>query len=169
MIILGIDVPGKYFGGYAVCEHRTAKDDRFRESMPITFSETKSEMMHYRQLGDLIIAMDRKYKLDGIVMEHPFLYRIAQWIGGIKMFIAWNRPEIPWVMVTTSSAQKLVYGHALREKRVNKNGREVSANKEYVLADMQARYGLGKTFTQHQADALLYAMAGARYLEKKNG
>jgi Holliday junction resolvasome RuvABC endonuclease subunit len=165
MIILGIDVPGKYVGGYGVYD---SKKDKMLQSMAIVFSERDTEQAHYRQLGNLVLDMERKYHIEAVTMEHPFLYRIAQWIGGLKMFLAYNRPEIPWVMVTTSSAQKRVYGHALKETRVNRNGRTVRANKEYVLADMQKRFSQ-KTLTQHQADALLYAMAGARYLENRNG
>jgi len=157
VIILGIDVPGGVIGGFAVYDSR---HDRMRRWGNIHAG--KSEQDDYRQLAKIL----RRRGYDVIAIEHPFLYRIAQFIGGVKMWATLH--DVDWYMITTSSAQKVVFGHALRERRQTPTGREVSGNKEYVLDWAREQYGdKDSPIDQHVADAMLYAVGVAGRVSEK--
>lgn len=161
MNVLGIDVPGRSLGGWAVYE---SGRDRLLRSGQIQLKPHDSERYHFLEIYELMYGLYLSPGYGWVAIEHPFLHLIAQWIGGIKMAIAIKQPDVSWYMITASSARKLVFGNAKRITRVNENGREVSAAKEFVLAQMQ-KYSK-RPLTQHEADALLYAIAVARVQER---
>lgn len=157
MISLGIDVPGKYTGAYAVYN---SAEDRVLIYEPITFDQAQSERNQYRQFGRLLNRLHGTWRFGLVVIEHPFLHIIAQHIGAVKMWVALTPGNVGWYMLTASSARKIVFGDAKKITRTTKTGTVVSAAKEFVHAQMLARYGRVK-MSQHEADAILYAVAGA--------
>ncbi len=153
--VLGIDVPGKRDGAYAVYD---AAQDKLLVWGILSFSDRQAERMQYRQLSRLLDYVLKKYQIKLVVIEHPFLYLIAQWIGGIKMWAS-RRRNLPWYMLTASQARKLVLGSgALRWKM--KNGKKINVTKKYVKRRMARRFHI-RSLSQHEADAILYAIAGA--------
>jgi Holliday junction resolvasome RuvABC endonuclease subunit len=161
MIVLGVDVPGKRSGGWAVYD---SKQDMVLRAGTIYWNPENSEREHYKNLGDLLEELQREYKFSIITVEHPFLYLIAQNIGAVKMWAA-LKPGVSWFQVTASSARKTVFGDAKRITRVTRTGSIVSGAKEFVLEEMKKRYSPEGELTQHEADAILYAVAAARRLE----
>lgn len=160
MIVLGVDVPGKRSGGWAVYD---SKEDAVLEAGVISFRPEDSERVAYALLAYKLASLRKTYKFSVISIEHPFLYLIAQHIGAIKMWTA-NQIGVSWFMVTASSARRAVFGDAKRITRVTRTGSVVSGAKEFVLGEVTKRYpnpDAGKAYTQHEADAILYAVAAA--------
>ena len=160
MRVLGVDVPGKHLGGYAVWDTKKQKVLRLGS---INWQKIPSEKEQLQHLNLLFHTLFVKYKFEVIAVEHPFLHEIAQWIGSVKMWVAINHRHpgwLHWYMLSTSHARKLVFGDAKRITRINKNGREVSIHKEVILERM-SRF-VGWQLTQHEADALLYAIAAGK-------
>ena len=159
MIVLGVDVPGKRSGGWAVYD---SSRDIVLEAGEISFDPDSAERETYRILAAILSSLQKKHKFTVVAIEHPFLYLIAQYIGAIKMWVA-QRRGVTWFMVTASSARKAVFGDAKKITRVTRTGSVVSAVKEFVLVEMTTRYA-PEELTQHEADAILYAVAAARRL-----
>lgn len=149
-IILSIDVPGRADGGWVRWDKTlstsccsSAATIPTRESLTkgtIRFKQTDSERNDYLRLLSQIKALTP----DIVIIEHPFLYLIAQPVGAIKAWCALH--DVPWWMITPSRAKKLILN----------NGR---ANKNTVLHWAQHTYPLHPNetaLTQHQADAWLY-------------
>jgi len=160
VIVLGLDVPGKRSGGWAVYD---SERDEVVDTDQIIFLEKDSEKRTYELLAERLSRLRRKHEFTVISLEHPFLYLIAQHIGAVKMWVALN-PGVVWHMITASSARKAVFGDARKITRVTRTGSVVSAVKEFVLEEMKERYSRGEKLTQHEADAVLYAVAAARRL-----
>ena len=141
LVFLSIDVPGKYEGGYAVWyPHRYGDKEEYLFG-DITFRENHRDQEDYQELARVCV----RYEPTVLVMEHPFLHSIAQYIGGLKM---WASMEgIVWWMVGPSRAKKLVLD----------NGRASKADVK-VWAEREAQ----RPLTQHCADALLYLEAWKR-------
>lgn len=168
MIALGVDVPGRRLGGWAVYD---SLRDRCLGRGTIELGAGESEIEQIQLLQLQLAQLYARYGFDVVAIEHPFLYIIAQWIGVVKGWVAAQptsrrapglESPLRWYMVTASSARKAVYGDAKKITRVNRNGRVVSAAKEFVLDSMRRSYEM--EFTQHSADALLYAIAATRKL-----
>ncbi len=147
-VVLGIDVPGTSLGGYAVVN----ETGKVLASGLIDFrSKRRSERADYRKFYTLLSRLKRRYHVDVLAIERPFLYIIAQWIGAIKMWTAskYQGDILGWVVLGSSQARKIVLGSGV-------------VPKEGVL--QYAIHWTGdSTLTQHQADAILYAHA---YLAK---
>ncbi len=151
--VLGVDVPGKYEGGWAVVNIAT---ERVLARGPIRFDEAASEKTHYRRLGVLFDRLTAKYGVVLAGLEHPFLYLIAQRVGAVKMWAARKR-DVRWYMLTASSAKKAVLG----------DGKLGKGAKAEVLAYVWARTEPPRVrLTQHEADAILYALAVIKKLKR---
>lgn len=155
MIVLGVDVPGKFYGGYGVYDSTGKKVLGWGK---LTFPVADSERMHYVYLWNRLDDLKKRFPFTVVAIEHPFLYLIAQHIGAVKMWVA-RHSGISWYMVTASSARKAVFGDARKITRTTRTGSIVPANKEFVLQSMQER--VNGLLTQHEADGILYAIAGA--------
>jgi Holliday junction resolvasome RuvABC endonuclease subunit len=161
MIVLGVDVPGKRSGGWAIYDSVV---DEVIETDEITFHLENSELRTYQLLSERLDRLRKKHNFSIVALEHPFLHIIAQHIGAVKMWVALN-PGTSWYMLTASSARKTVFGDAKKITRVTRTGSVVSGAKEFVLREMKKRYIEEGELTQHEADAILYAVAAARRLE----
>ena len=157
MRVLGVDVPGKHVGGYAVLE---SEGEQLLHYGKIKFEQALGERHTYSLLWDQLAKLQQQYRFTVVGIEHPFLHLIAQHIGAIKMWVA-RRSGVSWYMLTASSARKAVFGDAKKITRINKQGREVNAVKEFVLTEIAKKYDLALC-SQHEADAILYAIAVAR-------
>lgn len=131
--LLAIDVPGKYEGGYAL----RGTDGVVRLGQ-IKFDPKGAESVDYLLLAQ-VIGLARPQV---VIMEMPFLYLIAQHIGGIKMYCALN--GIKWWQVGASKAKKLVLHKG-------------NATKTEVLTWATLEHGA--PLSQHCADALMYLRA----------
>lgn len=142
MRILGIDVPGKYLGGYAVIDEA----GRVLDIGDIDFRRCISEQAEYSKLYRILNRVKHRFHIDVAAIERPFLYLIAQWVGAIKMWLCSDRRSdiVGWFMVGSSQARKSVLGSG-------------TLSKDDVLRRM--RRHAHRPLTQHQADALLYALS----------
>ena len=132
-IILAVDVPGRYTGGYAV--------EGYRDSIlagDIIFGKNTAEADDYRRLARLLDS----FEPDVLIIEHAFLFAIAGYVGALKAMAA--ERDIPWWQVGASKAKKLV---------LNKG----NSTKQEVLD--WAQKVMGQPLTQHQADSVLYIHA----------
>ena len=154
MTVIGVDVPGKKIGAFAV--YNTVIN-ALLDSGDITFGSPHGEATDYQAMWHTLERRRRKYNADLIVIEHPFLHVIAQNVGAVKMWAA--MAAIPYYMITASSARKTVLGSANAPAGTEKKDR-AKANKLLVIQHMARRFG--RSLTQHQADAALYAVAGSR-------
>lgn len=165
MIILSIDAPGTQTGAYAVYDSATRQ---VLEHATIEFSVSRPEREDLASVGRHLDNLYSKYRPVMIVLEHPFIHIIAQFIGSVKMW-ACMKAGLRWYMINASQAQKLVFGAALRKKRMTKTGRVVSDSKwkkEQVLHYVRREFHLPKTLTQHEADAIFYAVAVGEKLRR---
>lgn len=138
--VLSIDAPGKKEGGYALW---TVKPPSIQVGT-ILFSPARSEAEDLRTLWDLVA----KTRPSLVIIERPFLFQIAENIGGLKMICA--RLGIHWWQVGPSKSKKLVFGRGRVEKtevlQWAKTRPEISPEAKAAL-------------TQHQADAVLYLIS----------
>lgn len=166
MIVLGFDAPGGKVGAWAIYD---SVKKRVLNHAVLLLHEHVSEQDHYAHVAELLDAQRKKHDFTVVALEHPFLYRIAQWIGGVKMWVSLH-PDMTWYMLTNSSARKAVFGDAKRPAKlqlmINVDGqlRRLTAKTEILLT--MRKWTKEKTLTQHEADALLYAMAAAVKLEE---
>jgi len=164
VIILSLDAPGTRLGAYAVCECEIGTKrvpDHVLEFRCIEFGVEKSEREELAALAHLLDQLYKTYHPALLVVEHPFLHVIAQFIGSVKMW-ACRKRGLRWYMINPSQAQKLVFGAALRKKRMTKTGRVVSDSrwkKEQVVQYVRREFHLPKSLSQHEADAIFYAIA----------
>jgi Holliday junction resolvasome RuvABC endonuclease subunit len=147
-MILGIDVPGitktgEGRGAWAVYDGSNLSVVDYGE---IIFPPNRPERVYYKLLRQTLDRVTRKYHVHLIAIEHPFLYKIAVYVGAIKMWIA-SRRGLRWYMIGSSSARKTGLGSGKLEK-------------EQVLRRISRKYRL-RNLTQHQADAILYAVAAS--------
>ncbi len=160
--VLGLDVPGEFHGGFAILNPRT---ERFVKWGTVEFLPSSSERMHYRQFGRLLDRWYHDYGIRLVVIEQPFLYRIAQRIGAVKFWVARKR-GVRWYMITTASARKLIFGTAKFLGEKPPTGAR-AAYKRQVLERMLAFIPDSKRdLSQHEADAMLYALAGAKAIRE---
>ena len=153
--VLGIDVPGKHDGGWAVYD---PINRCMEECGTLSFDPSRSERDDLRYLAETIYRISRKWGIRSVAIEHPFLYLIAQHIGAIKMALALHRkPELRWIMLTVSQAEKLVFGHAFHGTKDRKSRKD---RKAHIRSLLEQRWEDGP-LSLHQADALLYAIAGS--------
>lgn len=148
-MIVGIDVPGivKTGEGHGAWALYDASADIVRDYEEIIFKANQPERAHYRELRRHLEGLHRRYPdVKLYVVEHPFLFKIAVYIGAIKMWVASKR-GLHWYMIGSSSARKTVFGSGKLEK-------------EQVLRRIARKYRL-RNLTQHQADAILYAVAAS--------
>lgn len=158
MIILSIDAPGKQTGAFAVYD--SAKRQVLEHAV-IEFSVIRAERADLASVARHLDILYREYHPAMVVVEHPFLHVIAQFVGAVKMW-ACRKRGLRWYMINPSQAQKLVFGAALRKKRMTKTGRVVSDSqwkKDQVLHYVRHEFKLPKTLSQHEADAIFYAVA----------
>jgi Holliday junction resolvasome RuvABC endonuclease subunit len=146
-VVVGVDVPGRREGAWAVLVSDTWAVLDFG---PIVFG-SKSEKRDYAELGRLLDGLARRYDVKVLVIEHPFLHIIAQQVGALKMWTA-RRRGIAWYMITASSATKAVLGSG----KLGKGAKEAVFRYVYNSLISSARRS---ALTQHQADAILYARA----------
>lgn len=149
MKILSLDVPGGRIGGYATL------DSDFAVSIgSIIFSQEKSLADDFRTLAALIDTI----KPTLVIVERPFLFQIAGYIGAVLGFC--SERHTPWWQVGPSRAKKLVLGRG-------------NAKKVDVLQWACQTYGTltnpPGTMTQHQADALLYLEAWRKSVQTASG
>lgn len=176
VIIFGIDAPGsmrwkaanpgKHLGGFAVYNMST---DKLLKVCQIEFGERGSEKDDLVALRKLLDGSFKEYHPQMIVVEHPFLHVIAQFVGAVKMWVATKR-NLNWYMINPSQAQKLVFGKALHKQRETKTGRMVSDSKwkkEQVLNHVRKKFKLAPSLSQHEADAVFYALAVAERIRRE--
>jgi len=175
VIILALDAPGsmrwkaanpgKHLGGYAVYD--MTKDQLL--SYGIVEFGLKSERHDLLGLWKILDDNYKRYHPQMIVVEHPFLHVIAQFVGAVKMWVAKKR-KLNWYMINPSQAQKLVFGKALHKQRETSTGRMVSDSKwkkEQVLMHVRKKFKLASSLTQHEADAIFYALAVAERIRRE--
>jgi len=158
MIILSVDAPGKQTGAYAVYD---SGKKSVLEHAVIEFSVSRPEREDLASVARHLDVLYSEYHPAMLVIEHPFLHIIAQFVGAVKMW-ACRKRGLRWYMINPSQAQKLVFGAALRKKRMTKTGRVVSDSqwkKDQVLHYVRHEFKLPKTLSQHEADAIFYAVA----------
>lgn len=175
VVILGLDAPGsmrwkaanpgKHLGGYSVYNMTT---DQLLSSGEIEFG-LKGERQDLVGLRKLLDANFKRFHPQMIVVEHPFLHVIAQFVGAVKMWVASKR-NLNWYMINPSQAQKLVFGKALHKQRETSTGRMVSDSKwkkEQVLNHVRKKFKLPASLSQHEADAIFYALAVAERIRRE--
>jgi Holliday junction resolvasome RuvABC endonuclease subunit len=133
MTLLAIDVPGRKDGGYALL----GTDGVVRVGT-VKFNTQGREADDYLVLAQTIALAQPQV----VIMEHPFLYMIAQNIGAMKMYCALN--GIAWWMVGASKAKKVVLNKGNADKKMVKQWAE----------DL-----LQMPLSQHQSDSILYLHA----------
>lgn len=140
LVVLSIDVPGKHEGGYVVWYPNDPEKNGPEHFVfgPILFSDKHPERHNYLSLIQPCLG----FQPSVVIMEHPFLYSIAQHIGALKLWVSMTGGS--WWMVGASKAKKLVFD----------NGR-ATKDKVKAWAEQKAKQPL----TQHCADALLYLEA----------
>lgn len=148
-LILGIDVPGITKTGEgrgAWCVYDPVRDVVL-EYGQIIFQPNKPERYYYKRLRQILQDVCRLYPgIELVAIEHPFLFKIAVYIGAIKMWVA-SRRRMRWYMIGSSSARKTALGSGKLEK-------------EQVRAKIERRYRL-KNLTLHVSDSILYAVAAS--------
>lgn len=157
MIVLGVDVPGPWRGGLAIYN---VSDDDVELTECILFEPTDSEAECLQWIWERLDQLHEKWEFDLVAIEHPFLHRIQQWIGAVKMWAAVRC--VPWFMINASMAEKAVWGAAIRR---NKAGVKIKgkARKDEIMRRIRRRYFPGrKNLTQHEVDAVLYAIGAAK-------
>lgn len=159
--VLGFDAPGGRAGAWAVVEMRSRLGPKLNGVGDVLFLETESELEHYRKLS---ASLSRAYALGAevVVIESAFLHRIAPYVGAVKLWAAERR--LPWVMLTSSAARKLVLGHGGTGKAFPRKERQAEVLR-YAVGLFDAR----RISNQHRADAALYALAGHRYVALNRG
>jgi Holliday junction resolvasome RuvABC endonuclease subunit len=158
VIILSVDAPGKQTGAFAVYDNAQRC---VREYGLIEFSLRRSESKDLALVAQKLDALYREYKPTMLVMEHPFIHIIAQFVGALKMW-ACRKRMLGCYMINPSQAQKLVFGAALRKNRMTRTGHVVSDSawkKTQVMYYVRKKFHLPDTLTQHEADAIFYAVA----------
>jgi len=176
VVIFGLDAPGsmrwkaanpgKHLGGFSVY---SMTNDRLLYRCSIEFGARGSEKDDLAALRKLLDFYFKEYKPQMVVVEHPFLHVIAQFVGAVKMWVATKR-NLNWYMINPSQAQKLVFGKALRKQRETRTGRVVSDSKwkkEQVLNYVRKKFKLPASLTQHEADAIFYALAVAERIRRE--
>ena len=137
--ILSLDLPAKREGGYVFY-------DRERDAMfsigSIIFDPEQEEAADFRTLATLLDHLSP----DLVILEHPFLYSIAGFVGAVKLWCSLRR--IPWWMVTANTAKKACLGRG----QASKHEVYAWAMPHSVLQELCRAHPL----TQHEADALLY-------------
>lgn len=116
-MILGIDLPGitktgEGRGAWAVYDGVSLQVVAYGE---IIFPPGLPERVYYKLLRQTLDRVVRQYKVHLICIEHPFLYKIAVYVGAVKMWIA-SRRGLRWYMIGSSSARKTVLGSGKLEK-----------------------------------------------------
>ena len=155
--ILALDAPGGKIGGWVVVgtlgvspKDAGKKTCTLLDHGVLLLETQDSELSHFTQLHKLLDKLYAKYTFRHIVFEHPFLYRIAQWIGAYKLWVAMHH-QVRWYMIGASSARKTVLGAAPKMKAKDA--------KALVKARVESYFGI--QLTQHEADAGFYALAFA--------
>jgi hypothetical protein len=161
--VIGIDVPGRLstkggkgaYGGWATVSVTTGEILRHGTWV---FGPEMSERAVYTEMARRLDFERGLYNHNVVLaIEAPFLHVIAQHVGSLKMYCALR--EITWWMVSSPQARKLVLGSGRTGKGLAKQ------NKKEVLVAMQDKIVASITLTQHEADAILYALAYRRWIE----
>lgn len=147
VIVLGFDAPGipKHNPAHGAFAIYNMNRDRIIHTEALVLPVTRSERMHYRDIRKLLDALYKRYKFTLVSIEHPFLYKIAQWVGAVKFWASQKR-GLTWYMITASSAKKTLQ---MKHK----------ASKDDVMRRMVKLYPNLHGKTQHEVDAAMYAIA----------
>lgn len=167
LMIVSLDAPGTQLGAHAVYNVTTGQ---LLEFGLIEFNIGRAERQDLASLARMLDQTFKRYHPRLLVCEHPFLHVIAQFVGAVKMW-ACRKRGLRWYMINPSQAQKLVFGKALHKKRTTRTGRVVSDSawkKLQVMRYIQKRFHLPKSLTQHEADAIFYAVAVAEKLRREH-
>jgi Holliday junction resolvasome RuvABC endonuclease subunit len=181
VIILALDAPGSmrwsaghtgksHIGAYAVFNMTVEYGLKEYGMIEFGLASERDDLAHLRRLLDRVY---KDYKPGIVVVEHPFLHAIAQFVGSVKMWVATKR-SLPWYMINPSQAQRLVFGKALHKKRITKTGRVVSDSlwkKQQVHDHVVKRFKMNRrqagVLSQHEADAIFYALAVAERIREE--
>lgn len=163
MIVLGIDVPGPWNGGWAVYN---SDKDQVLEHGVFAFTAEQGERATMVEMRTTLNELLARHRFTVVAIEHGFLYRILPWIGAIKMWASFHL-KVTWFMITASMAEKAVWGSAIRGE---KNGKPIKGKvrKDIIKTRIQHRYSsAAHPLTQHEADAILYAVGAAKRLQQQ--
>ena len=162
MRVLGFDAPGRAgFGSWVVVDDRrggvfVAAGDTLRTTTRV------SEADQLRAL-DAVFDRARLLGVGLVVLERPFIFEIAGWVGAAKLAAATR--DIRWVVFPQATARKLALGHG--EMGKGKAGR-VRRQAESMAAAV-GWFGARRINSQHRADAAMYARAGIQWAKRSGG
>lgn len=139
MLVLSLDVPGTKIGGYVSLDLATNE----MTAGTITFRPEMPESHDFLVLWHLLEEKNPQL----IILERPFLFMIAGWIGACKMYAAAH--GIPWWQTGASSAKKKVIGKGNASKAEVFEWAKKHPDTQPVAA----------LLTQHVSDSFLYLCA----------
>jgi len=140
MIILSID-PGVERTGFAIFDKKYKQSFTFISAGLIQTKKTSSSPDRFKDIGDQLLTIIKKYQPKKIIMERLFFFKnqktvisVAQ-AQGVVMFIA-SQQSIPVIFFTPLQIKQIVTGYGRADKKtVQKMLQLMLGNRNEILQD----------------------------------